>query len=115
MTLRAAKKRSNQVYLQDAIGSDGEGNQLTIMDVYCTDTDSIIDFVDQKMKSKRLYEKIQEVLNPREKTVICLRYGLGNNKEMTQKKIAAMLGISRSYVSRIEKKALQKLQKAFTD
>ena len=111
MTLRAAKKRANQIYLQDAIGSDGEGNQLTIMDVYCTDTDSIIDFVDQKMKNRVLYEKIEEVLTPKEKTVICLRYGLGNRKEMTQKKIAEKLGISRSYVSRIEKKAIQKLQK----
>lgn len=115
MTLRAAKKRSNQIYLQDAVGSDGEGNQLTIMDVYCTDTDSIIDFVDQKIKNHRLHKKIEEILSPREKTVICLRYGLGNRKEMTQKKIAAILGISRSYVSRIEKKALQKLQKALTE
>lgn len=115
MTLRASKKTANQVYLQDTIGSDGEGNDLTILDVYYSDSDSIIDFIDQKMNSKKLYEKINEVLTLREKTVISLRYGLYNSNEMTQKQIAEILGISRSYVSRIEKKAIQKLSKAFTE
>ena len=115
MTLRAAKKTANQVYLQDAIGSDGEGNELTFLDVYSTDADSVIDFVDSKIKNQKLYEKIDEVLTPREKTVICLRYGLYNKKEMTQKSIAEILGVSRSYVSRIEKKSVQKLQKVFDE
>ena len=98
MTLRASKKTANQVYLYDTIGSDGEGNDLTVLDVYCSDTDSIIDEIDKKINSVKLYSKINEVLSSREKTVIRLRYGLDNSKEMTQKQIAEILGISRSYV-----------------
>ena len=115
MTLRAAKKTANQVYFQEAIGSDGEGNELTLLDVYCTDADSVIDFVDRKIQCRKIYDKIDEVLTPREKTVICLRYGLYNSKEMTQKSIAEILGVSRSYISRIEKKSVQKLQKVFIE
>ena len=109
MTLRASKKYSNQVYLQDSIGSDSEGNEITILDVMSTDTDSIIDQVDLGINVRNLYDKIKTTLKERERLVLEMRYGLGNSEEYTQREISKILGISRSYVSRIEKKAIKKL------
>lgn len=116
MMLRAEKKKTKEVSLQEPIGVDKEGNEISLMDVLENDNNNtIIDQVDLKIKIKFLYSKMKEVLKSREKTVIELRYGLCNGVEKTQREIASMLGISRSYVSRIEKKALKKLYKAFSD
>lgn len=109
MTIRAAKKTSGDIHLQDAIGSDKEGNSITVMDIISTDENSVIDQVDLREDLRKLNRIIDIVLEDREKTIIKLRYGLYNGKEVTQREIADMLGISRSYVSRIEKKALSKL------
>lgn len=109
MTIRASKKYSQDISLQDPIGSDRDGNEIVIMDVISADNDNIAEQVDLKIQTKKLYEKMQTALSDREKLVITLRYGLDGGEEATQQTIAKMLGISRSYVSRIEKKALKKL------
>lgn len=85
------------------------------MDILGTDSDTVIDEVELKMQIKNLYSKMTSVLKKRERTVIELRYGIVNGGSKTQREIAKMLGISRSYVSRIEKKALIKLKKAFNN
>jgi len=111
MHIRATKKYSNDIYLQDIVGVDREGNEVRVEDKIADDTDPVDDQVNLKMQIRRLYDVIRRVLHGREKTVIELRYGIANADEMTQREIAAMLEISRSYVSRIEKKALGKLGK----
>ena len=111
MHIRSTKKIQNEISLQDPIGVDREGNEITLIDVICNDEDSVVDEVELKMQVRRLYHKMKEVLKNREKTVIELRYGLCNGGSKTQREIAKMLGISRSYVSRIEKKAIKKLHK----
>ncbi|MDR1664065.1 MAG: sigma-70 family RNA polymerase sigma factor [Clostridiales bacterium] len=111
MSIRTGKKYAGDVYLQDVIGVDREGNEVHVEDKIACDTDGVDEQVDIKMQIKRLYEVIRKVLRGREKTVIELRYGLSDGDEMTQREIASRLGISRSYVSRIEKKALKKINK----
>ena len=111
MHIRAAKKYSGDVYLQDIVGVDREGNEVRIEDKIADDSDSVDEQVNLKMQILRLYDVIRRVLHGREKTVIEMRYGLSDVDEMTQREIANMLDISRSYVSRIEKKALGKLGK----
>ncbi len=111
MFLRFNKKFGNDVYLQEPIGVDKEGNEVTMEDKLADDKNSIDDQVSVKIQVRTLYEKMKKVLKGREKTVIELRYGLLDGEEVTQREIAEMLGISRSYVSRIEKKALGKLTK----
>jgi RNA polymerase sporulation-specific sigma factor len=111
MSIRASKKYSGDVSLQDTIGVDREGNEVCIEDKIADDKDSIDDQVSLKLQIKTLYEKMKKVLKGREIIVIELRYGLASGCEKTQREIADMLGISRSYVSRIEKKALKKLNK----
>lgn len=111
MTIRSNKKTQSEVSLQDPIGVDKEGNALTLIDVLGTDPDEVIDEVHLKIEIKKLYEKMSRVLQDREKEIIELRYGLLNTASKTQREIAKMLGISRSYVSRIEKKAIEKLAK----
>ncbi len=113
MMLRNEKKYSKEISLQEPIGIDKEGNEISLLDVIETKSDSIVDQVDIKMKIRLLYHKMKDVLKQREKTVLELRYGLNNGVERTQREIAYMLGISRSYVSRIEKKALSKLNREF--
>ncbi len=110
MTIRSAKKYSNEVYLSDPISKDKEGNEISIIDIVGSDTDMVIDQVDLGIDIKRMYENIDKVLKDREKRVIEMRYGLKDGREMPQREIAEILGISRSYVSRIEKKALKKLR-----
>jgi len=111
MFLRSSKKYSNDVYLQEPIGIDKDGNEVTMEDKIADDKNPIEDQVNLKMQIKLLKEKMKKALKGREITVIELRYGLSANDEITQREIADMLGISRSYVSRIEKKALKKLLK----
>ncbi len=94
-------------------GQDKDGNEITFLDVIESDERSIEDEIDLKMKIKKLYQKIGEVLQEREKMIIELRFGLNGKDVKTQNEIAKELGISRSYVSRIETKAINKLSKEF--
>lgn len=114
MFFRNGKKTQQDVSLNETIDSDKDGNQLTLMDIISVE-DNIVDNLDIKIKSEKLRKYINEVLTPREKTVINLRYGLDGSDPLTQREIAKKLNISRSYVSRIEKKALSQLKKRFSD
>ena len=109
MHLRATKKLNSEVYLNEPIGKDKDDNVVTLQEVLENNERTIEDEVDLKMKIKMLYNKMKEVLKDREKTIIELRFGLDGNKPKTQHEIAEMMGISRSYVSRIETKAISKL------
>lgn len=113
MHLRSGKKMRSEILLQDPIGKDKDGNEITLIDKLSNDDESIFDEVNLKMQVKNLYQCMKEILPERERRVIELRYGLANGYELTQKQIAKMLGISRSYVSRIEKKAIKKLKSNF--
>lgn len=112
MHFRNAKKSSQDISLNETIDTDKDGNPLTLLDIMSVD-DNIIDELDFKLNSKKLGQFINEELNDREKTIIMMRYGLDGRKPMTQKVIAKQLNISRSYVSRIETKALKLLRKRF--
>ena len=113
MFIRASKKHNfDTIRLQDVMGVDREGNEVRIEDKIADDQTPIDEQVNLKIQTKSLFEAIDSVLHGREKTVVKKRYGLDNTKEMTQREIADALNISRSYVSRIEKKALSKLLKA---
>lgn len=112
MYFRGKKKESNIVSVDEPIDSDGEGNQLTLIDVIYTE-DTISDDIDLKNKTKRLYELVEEIPDEREKEIIIQRYGLYNTKSYTQREIAKRMNISRSYVSRIEKKVITQLKEKF--
>ena len=111
MHLRATKKLNAEVALNEPIGKDKDDNVVTLQEVLENSERNIEDEVDLKMKVKLLYEKMKSVLKDREKTIIELRFGLDGHKPKTQHEIAKMMGISRSYVSRIETKAIGKLAK----
>lgn len=113
MMLRSGKKQSKEVYLYEPIGSDKEGNEINLLDVIESTDDDIVDIFELQENIKRLHQFINTSLTPREKEIILLRYGLQGTQEITQREIADRLGISRSYVSRIEKKALKKLKDQF--
>lgn len=112
MTIRSNKKAKVEVSLQEPIGIDKEGNEISLLDILGTEIDDILDEVNLKLQIKKLYQAINNVLKEREKIIIELRYGLIDGGCRTQREIAKMLGISRSYVSRIEKRAVDKLNKA---
>lgn len=109
MYLRSTKKLNAEIYLNEPIGKDKDDNVITLEEVLESDNKSIEEIVDTKMRIKKLYKKIKTILKDREKTIIELRFGLKGDKPKTQKEIAKLMGISRSYVSRIETKALEKL------
>ena len=111
MFFRASKKLSSEVYLNEPIGKDKDDNIITLQEVLENDEKSVEDSVDLKMKIKLLYEKMRSVLKDRERTILELRFGLDGHKPKTQIEIAQAMGISRSYVSRIETKAIGKLAK----
>jgi RNA polymerase sporulation-specific sigma factor len=113
MTIRSSKKVQNQLSLQDPIGIDKEGNEISLLDILGTESDSVLDEVEKKLQTGKLYKIMDKVLKSREKIVLELRYGLSNGTIKTQREIAQMLGISRSYVSRIEKRAIKKLSREF--
>ena len=115
MYFRATKKLSSEVYLSDPIGKDKDDNVVTLQEVLENDERSVEDSVDLKMKVKLLYEKMKNILKDRERTILELRFGLDGNKPKTQIEIAKSMGISRSYVSRIETKAIGKLAKEFKE
>lgn len=112
MHLRNIKKTSQEVHFDEPIDTDKDGNQLTLMDIIAADND-ICDEVDLVLDSQKLYKAIDGVLDDRERLIIVLRYGLNAAKPLTQREAAALLGISRSYVSRIEKRAIDKLKMQF--
>ena len=111
MYLRSNKKRACDVYLNEPIGKDKDDNEVTLQEVLENNERNVEDEVDLKFKVKRLYEKMKKILKDREKIIIELRFGLNGQKPKTQKEIAKMMNISRSYVSRIESKAIGKLAK----
>ena len=114
MMVSSEKKRVRDVYLYDHIGSDKEGHEITLIDVLEAEQEELIQDLIREQQLARLQPLIQTVLTPRQREVICMRYGLGY-RPMTQREVAARFGISRSYVSRIEKKSLEKLHKALED
>ena len=111
MHFRATKKLNAEVFLDEPIGKDKDDNCITLQEVLENDERSVEEAVDLKMKVKLLYEKMKSILKDRERTILELRFGLDGNKPKTQIEIAKDLGISRSYVSRIETKAINKLAK----
>lgn len=113
MMLRSGKKQSKEVYLYEPIGSDKEGNEINLLDVIESTEEDALDVFELRENVKHLYDFIENCLNERERQIILLRYGLHGGREITQREIADRLNISRSYVSRIEKKALKKLRSRF--
>lgn len=109
MHFRNLKKTAGDVYISDAIDTDKDGNSLSLFDIIADDID-LADTIDLKLQSEQLYRGIKQLLPKREQTVILLRYGLYGGKPLTQREVADKLHISRSYVSRIEKKALHILR-----
>lgn len=114
MQFRSKKKTAQDVYMYDPIDIDKEGNALTLSDIISDDED-MIENIDTKIKSKKLYSYIFESLDEREKQIIFYRYGLFGYDELTQREVAKRMSISRSYVSRIEKHALKKLYERFNE
>ncbi|RYM05280.1 RNA polymerase sporulation sigma factor SigK [Sporolactobacillus sp. THM7-7] len=108
MHLRGLKKTRKDVSLNDPIGQDKEGNTISLIDILKSTNKDVVDEISLNMETKKIYESLH-VLDPREKEVVISRFGLDNREEMTQREIAEKLSISRSYVSRIEKRALMKL------
>ena len=113
MYFRAKKKTSREVSLYEPIGTDKEGNQIQLLDVVISEDEDIVELMEQDRKVRRLNEVIPQTLSGRELFIIINRYGLYEKKTMTPREIARKLGISRSYVSRIEKRAIEKLRQAF--
>ena len=111
MMLRSKKKTSREISLYEPIGNDSEGNEINLLDILESNEKDIYEQISLKEDTQKLYKYFTKVLTPREQTIIKLRYGLFGAPETTQKDIASALGISRSYVSRIEKKALDKLSR----
>lgn len=111
MYLRSIKKMAGDVSLQDSIGKDKDGNDMSLIDLLTSGEESVEDTVWLKTRAEQAYASIEKVLDGREKKIIYMRYGLNGGKEYTQREIASAMGISRSYVSRIEKKALEKLRR----
>ena len=113
MMMRSDKKASQDVYLYDSIGSDKEGNEISLIDIIEYEDEDVAERVTMQENISKLDRIISDTLTPREKDIIILRYGLNGEEEKTQREIAAKYGISRSYVSRIEKNALNKLKKSY--
>ncbi len=110
MHLRSTRRVRSEVSLYDPIGVDKEGNEIVLLDILGTDADVVADLVENKCENERLAKQM-DLLTQREKLVLNLRFGIPNGVRRTQRDIAKMLGISRSYVSRIEKKAVERIGK----
>lgn len=113
MYLRSKRKSSRDISLYEPIGTDREGNEIQLFDIIETEEEDAHHKVEFGEDIRRLYQKVESELSSRERTVLKMRYGLYNEEEYTQREIAGQLGISRSYVSRIEKSAIEKLRKHF--
>lgn len=114
MLLRSNKKRKGEISLSEPIGQDKDGNELTLMDLLSEKEDVVFKEVDRSIEREKLLEFLKNHLSKREFTVICLRYGFYDNRNYAQREVAKILKISRSYISRIEKKAIEKLKSAAT-
>ncbi|MBQ7348614.1 MAG: helix-turn-helix domain-containing protein, partial [Clostridia bacterium] len=110
MLLRANKKYRNDISLSDPVGADKDGNELTLMDLLCDHDDVVFEKVDKEIEIEKFLKFIKTVLTEREYTVLCLRFGLKGGANYAQREVAKFLNISRSYISRIEKKAIEKLK-----
>lgn len=110
MYIRANKKHRVCLSLTDSVGTDREGNDITLMDLLCIKEESVVDQVENNLMLEKILHLIRQILDKREYEIICMRYSIGHNKPMTQREVAKSLGISRSYISRIEKKALTKIR-----
>ncbi len=115
MYFRTKKKQDKEVYLEDPIGKDKDDNCITLSDILENDEKNIDEELDSKIKTKKLYDSIEKKLKPREREIIKLRFGLNGESPKTQREISKMLNISRSYVSRIETKAIEKLAEGFKE
>ena len=115
MLMRTQKKTQGDVSLSETIGVDKEGNQIMLIDILKSDTADIFDKINTDIQVRQLYENIKSELDERERKVIILRYGIDGTKAYTQREVAKLLNISRSYVSRIEKKAVGKLGKGIKE
>ena len=113
MVLRAGKKRRNEVSLQEPVGTDKEGNEITLIEILGTEAGEVEDEVSRRMNALRVRQLVTTELTPRERLVIEMRYGLDGRAPRAQREVAQMMGISRSYVSRIEKHAVEKLAEAY--
>lgn len=113
MLLRSRKKNAREVSLYEPIGTDKEGNEINLLDIIEQEQTDVVEQLDLKENTKKLQCLLNEVLNDREREIIFLRYGLLTGREVTQREIGEALHISRSYVSRIEKRALSKLREGF--
>lgn len=113
MYLRAKKKTNKEISLYEPIGTDREGNEIKLYDIIEAEDDDVPERIQLRENIQKLYEKVENELSQREKLVLKMRYGLYNGEEYTQREIARQLGISRSYVSRIEKSAIEKLRHFF--
>ena len=113
MYLRSKKKSKKEVSLYEPIGTDREGNEIKLYDIIETDEEDVSEKIYLRENIQKLYEKVESELSDRERLVLKMRYGLYSGEEYTQREIARQLGISRSYVSRIEKSAVEKLRKVF--
>ncbi len=109
MFLRKNKRRRGEISFEDNLSYDSEGNELHLEDILGTDSDIVTKGLEEEIEKKMLYNEINK-LNERDKKIMIMRYGLFNNEEMTQKDVANLLGISQSYISRIEKKVIRRLK-----
>ena len=112
MSMRSSKKTSSEVSINLPIGTDKDGNEISLNDILGTDPDAVVDDINMKIQVQDMVKALDRVLTEREKKVIIHRYGILGANPRTQREVASYLGISRSYVSRIEKKALEKLRTA---
>jgi RNA polymerase sporulation-specific sigma factor len=112
MSLRRERKLVETVSIEEPVGADKEGNELRLSDLVCTEADTIFEQVQSRLDAAIITETMQKVLNKRERVVLTLRFGLSGDAPMPQREVAALLDISRSYVSRIEKKAVEKMRAA---
>lgn len=109
MVLRSSKKLSGEISMDECIGTDKDGNAMTFADILQSEDADAIEIISEKIEAQKLYKAMQQVLKPSETEILCYRYGLNGCERKTQKEIAESMGISRSYISRIEKKAIKKL------
>lgn len=110
MYLRSNKKRMSDISIDESIGTDKDGNAMTFSDILPAEGGDIADNIWLKQEEQKMYKVMRQVLSPAEIRLICMRYGIGGSKKITQREIAGKMGISRSYVSRLEKKCLKKLR-----
>ena len=119
MYMRSSKKYSNEVSINDPVGTDKEGNEIVIMDLLCDDDSAMIEDIENRLQATRLYTVMSRVLTPREVEILTLRYALNTpgtaHAELTQREVGKILNCSRSYISRLEKRAIEKLRNMMED